>query len=132
MVFNLDTEFTEKFTITEEIYQGFLKTFKDQNPLHTIDSFALEKGFEKKVMHGNILNGFLSFFIGERLPIKNVIIHSQSIQFKKPVYMLDELVFSAIVVGVYESVSAVEFKFQFKNNDSKIIAKGKIQIGVLK
>ena len=83
-------------------------------------------------MHGNILNGFLSFFIGERLPTKDVIIHSQEIQFKNAVYLNDELQFNAEVIGIYESVNAIEFKYSFKNKTAKIVAKGKFQIGVLK
>ena len=38
---------------------------------------------------------------------------------------------SAHVSGVYTSVNAVEFKFNFKNLISKTVAKGKIQIGLL-
>ena len=83
-------------------------------------------------MHGNILNGFLSYFIGEMLPIKDVIIHSQKIDFKNPVYLNDQLQFQAKVSGIFESVKAVEFKFNFMNSDSKIVSKGTIQIGLLK
>lgn len=131
MMFKLDETFTENFTVSDEIYHGFISLFRDNNPLHTDAQFALAKGFDAEVMHGNILNGFLSYFIGEGLPAKNVIIHSQEIQYKNPVYRNDSLVFTATVIGVYESVNAVEFKFDFKNTSAKIVAKGKIQIGLL-
>ena len=124
--------FTTSFQVTEGIYEGFIKLFNDKNPLHTNEQFAIENGFKGKVMHGNILNGFLSYFIGECLPQKNVIIHSQEIQYKYPVYLNEKLQFSANVSGIFESVNAIEFKFTFKNNESKTIAKGKIQIGILK
>ncbi len=90
------------------------------------------EGFSGMVMHGNILNGFLSYFIGECLPSKEVIIHSQDIQFKNAVYLNDELQFNAEIIGIYDSVNAVEFKFNFKNKAAKIVAKGNIQIGLLK
>lgn len=131
MIFKLNDIFKEVFIIKRETYEGFIDVFKDHNPLHTNQGFAREKGFMDVVMHGNILNGFLSFFIGEKLPTKNVIIHSQEIQFKNPVYLNDELQFNAEIIGVYESVNAVEFKYNFKNKDTKIVAKGKIQIGVI-
>jgi len=130
-MFAIDDIFTAQFTVTDEIYHGFITLFKDQNPLHTDAQFAAEKGFQSEVMHGNILNGFLSYFIGEGLPTKNVIIHSQEIQYKNPVYLNDTLQFKAMVVGFYESVNAVEFKFDFKNSAAKVVAKGKIQIGLL-
>jgi 3-hydroxybutyryl-CoA dehydratase len=132
MVFNEGDTYEEHFIVSEEIYQGFLNLFKDQNPLHTSESFAVNKGFKSKVMHGNILNGFLSYFIGECLPDKNVIIHSQEIQYKLPVYLNDKIILLAQITGVYESVNAVNFNFNFKNIQAKTVAKGKIQIGILK
>ena len=131
MVFAEGDKFEEKFIVNDYVYNGFISLFDDKNPLHTDEAFALDKGFKGKVMHGNILNGFLSRFIGECLPVKNVIIHSQEIQYKKPVYLNDELFFEAQVTGVYESVAVVEFKFNFKNPDNLVLAKGKFQIGVI-
>ena len=123
--------FNYQFCVSDKVYNSFVKTFNDKNPLHTDSAFASSKGFTDKVMHGNILNGFISFFIGECLPTKNIIIHSQEIQFKYPVYLNDKLFFEAAVSDVFESVNAVEFKFSFKNSGSKVVAKGKIQIGIL-
>ncbi|PBQ31505.1 hypothetical protein CNR22_06910 [Sphingobacteriaceae bacterium] len=131
MHFRKDELFENTFTVSEEIYDRFIMTFQDKNPLHTDQAFATSKGFMSRVMHGNILNGFLSYFIGECLPIKNVIIHSQDIQFKNPVYMNNILTFEAKVNEVFESVNAVEFKFSFKNEEAKVVAKGKIQIGII-
>ena len=132
MIFKPGETFEEVFTVTQDIHEGFIQVFKDSNPLHTNQSFASKKGFDGLVMHGNILNGFLSYFIGERLPTKDVIIHSQEIQFKNAVYLNDKLRVNAEVIGIYESVNAVEFKYSFKNKDAKIAAKGKFQIGLLK
>jgi acyl dehydratase len=132
MKLEIKSKINLKFIVSDETYQGFILLFNDNNPLHTNKEFAISKGFKDKVMHGNILNGFLSYFVGECLSDKNVIIHSQEIQFKNPVYLDDELEFEAEVIGVYESVSAIEFKYRFTNLESKTVAKGKIQIGILK
>lgn len=131
MIFKLDETFEENFIVSTETYEDFIKLSKDRNPLHTNEQFAISKGFKGKVMHGNILNGFLSYFIGECLNTKNVIIHSQEIQYKNAVYLNDELLFNATVNGIYEAVNAVEFKFEFRNADSRVVAKGKFQIGIL-
>ena len=69
-----NTKYEVPFIVSENIYKGFIQLFNDKNPLHVNDVFAIEKGFKEKVMHGNILNGFLSYFIGECLPVKNVVI----------------------------------------------------------
>lgn len=123
--------FHSSYLVSSKIYNGFTEIFEDNNPLHTDKDFAKSKGFKNCVMYGNILNGFLSHFIGEVLPIKNVIIHSQEIKYSKPVFLNDKLSLTAIVQEVYESVNVIKFNFTFSNKYQQTVAKGKIQIGLI-
>lgn len=132
MNFQLNDCFTQQFVVTREVYKHFQECSNDRNPLHTDEKFARAKGFPEKVMYGNILNAFVSYFIGECLPTKNVIIHSQEIAFKNPVFLNETLDFEARVSDVHETVNAIEFKYKFIKPDGKIAAKGSIQIGLLK
>jgi acyl dehydratase len=129
--FNIGNKYNHTFTVNENVYLGFLNTFKDNNPLHTNEEYAKNKGFQGKVMHGNILNGFISYFIGECLSTKDVIIHSQTIDFSKPVFLNDVLNFHAEIDELFESVKVVKFKYYFCNSENKKVAKGTIQIGFI-
>ncbi|CAN5286815.1 MaoC family dehydratase [soil metagenome] len=122
--------FQQEFTVSKKIYDLFIEAFEDRNPLHTETEFAKSKSFEGKVMHGAILVGFLSKFIGECLPVKNVIVQSYTIHFAKPVYMNRKLLFEAVVSGIYESVNSAEFKYTFKN-ETDTVAKGKVNISLI-
>ena len=126
-----DEKLTLNFLVTEEVYDSFQKCSGDMNPLHTDDTFAIQKGFRERVMYGNILNGFVSYFVGECLPTKNVIIHTQNIEYKNPFYLHDHLLFEAVIDDYYESVNAIAFKFKFYNQNNKLVAKGNIQIGLI-
>lgn len=117
-----------EFIVDTGVYNGFKTIFKDHNILHTNQDYAQSKGFREKVMYGNILNGFVSYFVGELLPDDEILIQKQEISFHKPVYINDILSFEAVLSEVYESVNSFEFKFKFKN-ESGLIAKGKVQIG---
>lgn len=130
-MFQIGIIYKLRLIIDENIYQGFINIFKDYNPLHLDKEFAISKGFKDKVMHGNILNGFLSYFIGECLPVKNVIIHTQEIKYHNPMYLGDEILFCAEVVNYIESVNVVQIKFTFSRTDVKKIATGNIQIGLV-
>ncbi len=125
------TEYKIPFEVTEDVFNGFINIFKDKNVLHTDENFAKEKGFASKVMHGNILNGFISYFIGECLPFNNVIIQTQEIKYSLPVYMNDKLELKATVEDYFESVKMLEFKFHFTNQHQKKVARGKISIGII-
>jgi len=124
-------KFNETFLVSENIYKGFISIFNDKNPLHTNREFAVERGFKDIITHGNILNGFLSYFIGERLPLKNIIIHKQEIKYRRPVYINDKLNFYAEVMSVFDEINTLEIKFCFINQDLSKVASGKFQIGVI-
>ena len=127
-MFKVGDDFNSEFFISEDIYEGFIKIFDDKNPMHVDLEFAKNHGYSGIVMHGNILNGFISHFIGEQLPVKNIVILSQDIKFNNPVYLNDLLQFNASVFEIYESVNVVNFKFKFINQKNVTIAKGKVQI----
>lgn len=120
-----------RFEVTREVYDGFVLLSGDRNPLHMKDDFARSAGFRERVMHGNILNVFLSYFIGELLPVKNVVIHTQEIKYAFPVYLGDVLDLVAEITEYYESVNVYLFRFYFKNEADKKVARGSFQIGIL-
>ena len=128
---NIGDSFIKNYIVTQKVYEGFIHTFEDHNPLHTNVTFAKEHGMPQVVMHGNILNGFLSHFIGEALPQKNVIIHTQSINFYLPVFLNDIVTLHADIVEHHQAVRAFVFKFIFKNQHGIRVAKGSIQIGLI-
>jgi len=123
--------FKISYKVTNQVYDGFISTFNDQNPLHVNESFAKEKGFNGKVMHGAILNGFLSNFIGEQLPVKNVIVQTYKIAFLKPVYLNNTLLLKVTIADVFESVNCIILKYVFENESEIVVAKGEISIGLI-
>ncbi|GAB5555912.1 MAG: hypothetical protein SchgKO_01250 [Schleiferiaceae bacterium] len=126
--FTTGDSYSLSFEVSNEHHNAFLEVFNDKNPMHASQEYAKQHGFSDVVMHGNILNGFLSYFVGEQLPVKNVVIVSQEIKFKNPVFLNDTLAFEAKVAEVFESVNLVVFKFVFKNTDGKKVALGRVEI----
>lgn len=124
------TKFVHEFKITKNITDLFIEVSQDRNPLHVDNDFSISKGFKNKVAHGNIQNCFLSYFVGEIFPIKEVMIISQTIKFKNPIYENDLLFFESIVMRFVKSVSVYELKFNFKNS-TKIVSSGDIMIKVI-
>ncbi|WP_418213337.1 MaoC/PaaZ C-terminal domain-containing protein [Bacteroides difficilis] len=119
------------FKVTEDVYNAFQLCSGDFNPLHTDERFAKSKGFNERVMYGNILNAFVSKLIGECLPTQNVLINSQDISYRQPVFMNDILDAEVSVEEVFESVNVVNLKFYFKNESRKTVARGHVQISVI-
>ncbi|MBQ7425793.1 MAG: hypothetical protein IJV20_00835 [Prevotella sp.] len=127
-------ELSHTYQVTPEVYKAFQLCSQDMNPLHTDEAFAQEKGFESRVMYGNILNAFISHFVGMCLPTPDVMIQSQDISFHKPVFLHDEITLQAGIDTVSEAVNIINYKLKFyKKTDAgrQLVAKGHVQIGLL-
>ena len=117
----LNDLFTSSYIVSDNVYRGFIALFDDKNPFHTNSDFAKNQGFESEVMHGNILSGFLSHFIGECLPIKNVIIQSQQIKFFHPVYLGNTIELQAVIDYYSEAMGVYRFNLKFINQATDLI-----------
>lgn len=125
---------TYTYQVTPDVYYSFQRCSNDFNPLHTDALFAKSKGFETPVMYGNILNAFLSHFVGMLLPTREVMILSQSILFQNPIFMNDEITFESSIDKYSPTVNFIDYKFKFrriKNDKKELIANGHIQIKLL-
>lgn len=121
---------THTYQVSPEVYAAFQTVSGDYNPLHTNLEFATRKGFEGKVMYGNILNAFISHFVGMLLPSQDVMILSQDINYHKPVYMNDAITLKASIDDVSEAVGYISYKLLFYREKERV-AKGHVQISVL-
>src|ERR1022692_247615 len=83
----LGTRFRHRYVIGEDVYQRFLDLFGDASPLHVDDQVAISCGFSAKLMHGAILNGFISNFVGMNFPGKRTLELGVEIHFVKPTYV---------------------------------------------
>ncbi len=119
------------FVVTERVYRSFQECSNDLNPLHVNDAYSKSHGFRECVMYGNILNAFISYAIGMELPTQDVILLTQSIQYKKPVYLNDSLIMELRTESISEAGKSVTFKYKFSNNSKIIVAKGDIMIGLI-
>lgn len=123
------------YHVTPEVYYGFQRISNDYNPLHTDEAFAKSKGFPERVMYGNILNGFVSHFVGMALPSRDVMIQTQDIQFRKPVYLNDTILLKAEIETVSDAVEIINYKLKFyrvAETKNVLVASGHVQIGILK
>jgi len=123
----------ELYRITPEIYEKFIQISGDVNPLHVDQDHAERNSFPSVVMHGGILHGFLSHFVGMILPGKNAILLSCEIRYSKPNFLLDEIELAARVSERAEEHQIVNLDFTFRNlTQAYVGARARVQVGVLK
>jgi len=77
--------------ITESMVQTFGNFSGDLNPLHMDTKFAESSSFKKRIVHGMLLSIFFSQLVGMHLPGKNALYFSQTLNFRSPCYIDDEI-----------------------------------------
>ena len=88
------------FAVTESVIEKFAEVSGDDNPLHLDEIYAAETAFGERIAHGMLSAGFISAVIGAKLPGYGSIYISQSLRFKRPVRIGDEVVVEVEITGL--------------------------------
>jgi 3-hydroxybutyryl-CoA dehydratase len=79
-------------TVSEADIVGFAEVTGDKNPVHLDAEFAGRTIFKERIAHGMLTASFISAVFGMELPGPGVIYVSQTLNFKGPVKIGDEVV----------------------------------------
>ena len=91
---------SNKHLITDEKIRAFAAISEDYNPIHLDDDYAKNSQFGKRLAHGALISSFFSTLFAMKLPGAGAIYVSQSTQFKKPVFINDEVIAEIEVVDI--------------------------------
>ena len=120
-------EFHHPYTVSAEVYQQFTALFGDVSPLHVDDVTARSCGFSERLVHGAVLNGFISNFIGMHFPGRRSLELEVAIEYCKPTYVGDKLLLRATVKERLEALAVATLKFTFSRG-SDVVARGKVRV----
>lgn len=119
-------------TVTEEMMKQFLDLSGDINLLHNDKDFAIDQGYQDKVVYGLLTTSFISKLVGVLLPGKYCLLQGIEVRYSKPVYVGDILIVKGIVDELHESVKRAVIKVAIQNQDEKKVVKGKVEVGFLR
>lgn len=125
-------ECEREYHINSTVYNAFLETFGDTSRIHVDDAYAEANGFKGRVMHGAILNGFLSQFIGLHFPGPRGLLLTCDIRYLRPCYLGDKIRVKARVTQKLESRRVVVLEVGFYNeNQHYVAAQCRVKVGVM-
>ena len=120
---------TVEFSVSAEQMRQFAELSGDFNPLHTDDAFARAKGFDGAVVYGALLVAKVSQLIGMRLPGRDSVWASVTLDFRKPLYVGQAAQAEGVVDEVSEATGLVVLKLTLRA-DGKVLAKGRAEVVV--
>ena len=102
----------------------FAKISGDYNPLHMDEIYANTTRFGKRVCHGMLLASFFSRLVGMYLPGKNSLYFSQSLNFKSPCFINDEVTIEGEVLDKSISTRIITMKTTIHNQHGECLVDG--------
>lgn len=97
-------------TVTQEDVQDFARVTGDTNPVHLDAEYAANTSFGQPIAHGMLSAGFISAAIGTKLPGPGCIYLDQSVKFRGPVFIGQEVVTRITVVDINQRRKRVTLK----------------------
>lgn len=116
-------------TITDADIKAFSGISGDKNPVHMDDEYAKNSRYKKRIAHGMLSASFFSALFGTKIPGEGCVYISQSLKFKRPVYLDDTVIASVIVTNVDLAKKRVFFQTVCKVNN-KIVIDGEAELYV--
>ena len=87
-------------TITDYDVKAFAKISGDKNPIHLDEKYAKNSRYKKRIVHGLLTASYFSSLFGTKLPGEGCVYASQSLKFRRPVYLGDIVTATIEVIRV--------------------------------
>ena len=121
---SLSKAFTE-----EEVFQ-FSETSTDKNPLHLDKEFGAASIFGERIVHGMLVASLFSGLIGMELPGQGTIYLGQTLSFKAPVKIGEEITASVEITKIRDDKPIVTMRTVCMNAKGLVAIEGEAVVKV--
>ena len=115
---------------TEEDVMQFANISADTNPIHLDERFAAASVFGQRIVHGMLTASLFSGLIGVELPGEGAIYLGQSLTFKAPVLIGEQVTASVEIVKIREDKPIVTLRTLCVNNEGQVVVEGEAVVKV--
>lgn len=114
-------------TITDADIKAFAGISGDRNPVHIDEYYAENSRYKKRIAHGLMTASYFSALFGTKIPGEGCVYVSQSLNFKRPIYIGDTVIATVEVVKIDLEKNRVFFKTICKVKN-KVVTDGNAEI----
>ena len=107
--------------VSEKDVEMFAEVSTDRNPVHLDQAYAETTMFKTRIAHGMLSAGFISAALGTKLPGQGTIYLSQSLKFRAPVKLGDEVTTKVTVKDIVAEKKRVVFDTVCSVGDTVVI-----------
>ena len=115
-------------TIGESEIAAFAALTGDVNPMHLSADFAQRTRYHRPIAHGMLTASLISTVIGTKLPGPGSIWVSQTLNFRRPVFVGETITATATVKAVHEEKPLVTLETTCANQNGHLVLDGEALI----
>ncbi len=119
-----------KKTFSEKEVEEFAKVSTDDNPIHLDKEYAASTVFGQRIVHGLLVSSLFSGLIGGKLPGHGSVYLGQTLSFKAPVYINEEIKASVEVIKIREDKPIITLKTLCIKIDGTVAIEGEAVVKV--
>lgn len=124
MALSIGAQASRTKTFTDEDVSGFAQVSGDTNPVHLDADYAAGTQFGRRIVHGMLTAGLISAVLANDLPGEGTIYLSQTLQFKKPVFIGDTITATVEVTAYRERRRIATLTTTCVNQDGAVVLEG--------
>ena len=114
--------------ITDEDVRTFAAVSGDENPIHLDEKFAADTPFGKRIVHGMLSASLISAVLANDLPGHGSIYLGQTLKFKAPVFIGDEITARVTVTSVRDGKPIAKLETVCTNQRDEIVIEGEATV----
>ena len=117
-------------TFTDEDVKTFARISLDSNPVHLNDEYAESTIFKGRIVHGFLSGSLISAVIGTILPGEGTIYLNQTMNFRKPVRIGENIKATVEIIGIKEEKNILTLNTYCENELGEIVIEGSAVVKV--
>ena len=117
-------EATLQTVVSDADIVAFADISGDRNPVHLDAGYAAQTMFTKRISHGMLTASYISAVFGMKLPGPGAIYITQTLNFRRPVYIGDRITTLCRVVELWPAKRRTRFDCFCTNADGKVVLEG--------
>ena len=107
--------------VTARDIEDFARVSGDHNPVHLDEAHAAGTPFKQRIAHGILTASYISAVLGTRLPGPGCIYVSQTLSFRAPVHIGDEVIATVRVTDLIKEKRRAIFHCVCKVGDKAVL-----------
>ena len=115
---------------TMEIVEQFAEISTDKNPFHLNEEYGKASIFGQRIVHGMLVASLFSGLLGQKLPGEGTIYLGQTLNFKKPVFINEEVTASVEIIHMRDDKPIVKLKTICTNSKGEIVIEGEAVVRI--